>query len=82
MQQTRSEGIICKQARYALLGEVYQVILYNPDDDSPTYEEALEDVEVHEWKRVMDREMKSMGSNLVWYLVEAPRGVKNPLEVS
>ena len=41
-----------------------------------TYEEALEDVDVQEWKRAMDREMESIGSNLVWSLVEAPRGVK------
>ena len=41
-----------------------------------TYEEALEDVDVQEWKKEMDREMESMGSNLVWSLVEAPRGVK------
>ena len=41
-----------------------------------TYKEALEDVKVQEWKRVMDRKMKSMGSNSVWSLVEALRGVK------
>ena len=41
-----------------------------------SYEEALEDVDVQEWKRAMDREMESMGSNSIWSLVEAPRGVK------
>ena len=41
-----------------------------------TYEEALEDVDVQEWKRAMDHEMESMSSNLVWSFVEAPRGVK------
>ena len=40
------------------------------------YEEALEDVDVKEWKRAMDYEMKSMGSNSVWSPVEAPIGVK------
>ena len=41
-----------------------------------TYEEALEDIDVQEWKRVMNRYMESMGSNSVWSLVEAPRGIK------
>ena len=59
-----------------MLGGTYQVILDNPDDDPTTYEEALEDVDVQEWKKAMDREMESMGSNLVWSLVEAPKGVK------
>ena len=76
MQQTRRGRLIRKPARYALLGETYQVVLDNPDDDSTTYEEALEDVDVQEWKKAMDREMESMGSNSVWSLIEAPKGVK------
>ena len=67
---------MCKHARYALLGEIYQAILDNLDDDPTTYEEALEVVDVKKWKRAMDREMESMGSNSVWSLVEAPIGVK------
>ena len=59
-----------------MLGETYQVILDNPDDDPTTYEEALEDVDVQEWKKAMDREMESMGSNSVWSLIEAPKRVK------
>ena len=69
MQQTRSGILIRKPAMCALLGETYQVVLDNPDDDSTTYEEALEDVYVQEWKEAMDREMESMGSNLVWSLI-------------
>ena len=68
--------LIRKPARYALLGETYQVVLDNPNDDPTTYEEALEDVDVQEWKKEMDREMESMGSNSVWSLIEAPKGVK------
>ena len=48
----------------------------NSDDDPTTYEEALEDVDVQEWKREIDHEMKSMGSNSIWSLLEAPRRVK------
>ena len=43
-----------------------------------TYEEALEDVDVQEWKRAMEHEMESIGSNLVWPLAKAPREV-NPI---
>ena len=55
---------------------MYQVILDNPDDDPTTYKEALDDVDMQEWKRAMDHEMESMGLNLIWFLVEAPKGVK------
>ena len=55
---------------------MYQVILDNLDDDPTPYEEALEDVDVQEWKRLMDNEIEYMGLNLVWSLVEAPRGAK------
>ena len=30
---------------------------------------------MQEWERPMDREMESVGSNLVWSLIEARRGV-------
>ena len=38
MQQTHSGRTIRKPARYALLGETYQVILDNPNDNPTTYE--------------------------------------------
>ena len=67
MQQTCTERTIHKLARHALIEKMYQVT---------TYKEALEDVDVQEWKREMDHEMESMGSNSVWSLVEASRWVK------
>ena len=75
MQQIRSRRIIHKLRRYTLLDKMYQVIFDNPNDD-PTTNEALEDVDVQEWKSTMDREMESKGSDSIWSLVEAPRGVK------
>ena len=36
----------------------------------------MEDVDVQEWLKAMNREMESMYSNSVWTLVEAPKGVK------
>ena len=45
----------------ALLGETYQVVLDNPDDDLTTYEEAFV--------------MKSMSSDSILSLVQAPKEV-------
>ena len=76
----RSDKVRRKPARYVLLGESYQVIAIDSEDDSKddpiNYKEALEDVDVQEWQKAMDREMESMYSNSVWSLVEAPKGVK------
>ena len=46
------------------------------DDDPISYNEALEDVDVQERLKAMNHEMESMYSNLVWTLIEAPKGVK------
>ena len=59
-----------------MLGETYQVILDNPDYDPITYKEVSDNIDVQKWKKAMDREIESMGSNLVWSLIEAYRGVK------
>ena len=59
-----------------MLDKIYQVILGYLDDDSTTYEETLDDVDVKEWNRAMDSEMEFMGLKSVWSLVESPRGVK------
>ena len=72
----RSDRVRRKPARYVLLGESYQVIAIDSEDDPINYKEALEDVDVQEWQKAMDREMESMYSNSVWSLVEAPIGVK------
>ena len=34
------------------------------------------DVDMQEWKRAMDCEMESMGSNSVWSIIEGPKGAK------
>ena len=72
----RSDRVRRKPARYVLLGESYQVIAIDSEDDPINYKEALKDVDVQEWQKAMDREMESMYSNSVWSLVEAPKGVK------
>ena len=73
---SRSGREIRKPSRYILMGESYQAILIDHDNDPISYNEALEDVDVQEWLKAMNREMKSMYSNSVWTLVEAPKRVK------
>ena len=63
-------------SRYLLLGELYQDITIDSEEDPVNYKEALEDVDAQEWLKAKDREMESMYSNSVWSLVEAPKGVK------
>ena len=58
------------------MGESYQAILIDHDNDPISYNEALEDVDVYEWLKAMNREMESMYSNSVWTFVEALKGVK------
>ena len=58
------------------MGESYQAIMTDHDDDPISYNETLKDVDVQEWLNAMNREMKSMYSNSVWTLVEVPKRVK------
>ena len=72
----RSGRKTCKSLRYLLLGESYQAITIDSEEDPINHKEALEDVDAQEWLKAMDREMESMYSNSVWSLVEAPKRVK------
>ena len=58
------------------MGESYQDITIDSEEDPVNYKEALEDVDAQEWLKAMDREMEFMYFNSVWSLVEAPKGVK------
>ena len=46
VQFSRSGRKIQKPSRYVLMGESYQAIMINHDDDPISYNEALEDVDV------------------------------------
>ena len=73
---SRRRREIRKPSRYALMGESYQAIMIDHDNDPICYNEALKDVDVQEWLKAMDHEIESMYSNLVWSLAEAPKRVK------
>ena len=76
MELRRSGRMTHKPSRYLLLGELYQAITIDSEEDPVNYKEALEDVDAQEWFKAMGREMESMYSNSVWSLVEALKGVK------
>ena len=61
----RSGRTTCKPSRYLLLGESYQAITIDSEEDPVNYKEALEDVDAQEWLKAMDCEMESMYSNSV-----------------
>ena len=59
----RSARTTRKPSRYLLLGESYQDITIDSEEDLINYKEALEDVDAQEWLKSMDCEMESMYSN-------------------
>ena len=61
----RSGRTTRKPSRYLLLGESYQAITIDSEEDPVNYKEALEDVDAQEWLKAMDREMEFMYSNSV-----------------
>lgn len=59
-----------------LEGETY-VMISNSEVGNPTsYEMAMNDVDVDQWKTAMVSEMESMYSNQVWDLTDVPEGVR------
>ena len=65
MELRRSGTTTRKPSRYLLLGESYQAITIDSEEDPVNNKEALEDVDAQEWLKAMDREMESMYSNSV-----------------
>ena len=45
------------------------------DNDPFTYQEAMTDKDVKNWKRAMESEMDSMYANQVWTLVDKLEGI-------
>ncbi|KAL5545175.1 hypothetical protein UlMin_008959 [Ulmus minor] len=57
-------------------GEALEAEAIGHEDDPYTYNEAMGDVDATLWKKAMNVEMESMGSNKVWELVDLPEGIK------
>ena len=65
LELQRSGRTTRKPSRYLLLGESYQAITIDSEEDLVNYKKTLEDVDAQEWLKAMDREMESMYSNSV-----------------
>ncbi|KAL2475192.1 Retrovirus-related Pol polyprotein from transposon TNT 1-94 [Abeliophyllum distichum] len=73
---SKSQRVIKKSSRYLFVGESKQAISTEQIDDPNSYKEAINDVNADLWRLAMNTEMKSMYSNQVWELVDAPKGIK------
>ena len=58
-------------------GEALEVEAIGHDDNPYTYNEAMGDIDANLWKKAINIEMESMGSNKVWELVDLPEGIKS-----
>ena len=77
MQETRcSKRTIRPPIRLTLLNEIYLMESEEHDNDPFTYQEAMNDKDVENWKKAMESEMGSMYTNQVWTLVDKPEGIK------
>ena len=72
----RSGRIIRELDRFMFLGEAFEAISDNIESDPTSYKEVMEDNDSGHWVKAMKTEMKSMGSNQVWELVEPPANIK------
>ena len=72
----RSGRIVRPPITFIGLGETYEAISKEAESDPYTYEEAMNDIDVHHWIKAMKSELDSMYSNQVWDLVKAPNGIK------
>ena len=73
---SRSVRIVRPPIRFIGLGETYESILEESKLDPYTYEEAMNDIDAHNWIKAMKFELDSMYSNQVWDLVKAPNSIK------
>ena len=77
LREFRHSGrIIWQPDRFMFGGEALEAEAIGHEDDLYTYNEAMGDVDATLWKKAMNFEMESMGSNKVWELVDLPEGIK------
>ncbi|XP_075080382.1 uncharacterized protein LOC107828101 [Nicotiana tabacum] len=73
--RSRSEKEVRMLVRYRLLGESYNRIPEEPNNELVNYDQVLQDKDVEKWA-VKKSEIWFMYSNQVWDLVEPPDGVE------
>ena len=66
----RSGRIVRPPDRFSFLGESYEAIPEELEQDPCNYEEAINDKDSGSWQDAMKAEMESIHSNRVWTLVD------------
>jgi len=72
----RSGRIVRPPNRFSFLGESYEAIPEELEQDPCNYDEAINDIDSGRWQDAMKTEMESMYSNHVWTLVDLPANIK------
>ena len=72
----RSGRIVRPPDRFSFLGESYEAIPEELEQDPCNYDEAINDIDSGSWQDAMKAEMESMYSNQVWTLVDLPANIK------
>ena len=72
----RSGRIASQPDRYMFSGESFHAVSIKFEYDPALYEEAMDDVDLAHWVKVMNAELESIDSNQVWDIVEAPANIK------
>ena len=60
-----------QSSRYLEIGESY-----NLESNYFIYKEAIDDVDIDLWQKVIESILESMYSNKIWDLIDPPGGVK------
>ena len=61
---------------YNAFGKTYTAVIDKSDDDPMSYLGAMASSDSNLWLKAMDAEIQSMYSNVVWTLVDPPKGIK------
>ncbi|XXG53381.1 hypothetical protein AAC387_Pa03g1479 [Persea americana] len=72
----RSGRIVRPPDRFSFLGESYETIPEELEQDPCNYNEAINDIDSGRWQEAMKAKMESMYSNQVWTFVDLPANIK------
>ena len=72
----RSGSIVRPPIKFIGLRETYKAISEEAEANPYTYEEAMNDINAHQWVKAMKSLLDSMYSNQVWDLIKASNGIK------
>ena len=67
-----SGRVVIQPDRFMYLGEFFESIPKEHEIDLINYDETMSNVDVHLCQKAIEANLKSMYSNQVWELVEAP----------